>query len=194
MVASAPYSDSPHKATRAPFLSLVKAKSKTSPPTLSKKTSRYPTSFLNSSWNTGFRVASILSSSLSHLHFSSVPAIPMTFAPYSLPIWHAKEPTEPAAPDNTSVSPVLILATTNKPFLAALTAGKRIVEYDVQSIPSSFWKGQIDPGITRNAGRGTYRCPEVLKSRAIGPPEECWHAFLGLYANEGRYYGSHNRF
>jgi hypothetical protein len=48
--------------------------------------------------------------------------MPMTYAPYILPIWHAKEPTEPAAPDTTSVSPALIFATSNKPFFAASTA------------------------------------------------------------------------
>ena len=121
----------------------------------------------------------------------------MTFAPYSLPIWHASEPTEPAAPDTTSVSPALILATSNKPFLAALTADTQIVEYDVQSMPSSPLDGsgcQINPEITGSAGEGTYRCLKVPKSRAIGPPEECWRTSLSPCVNEVHYNGSHNSF
>ena len=78
-----------------------------------------------------------------------------------------------------------------------MTADVRIVEYDVQSMPSSPLEGsvcQISPEITRSAGQGTYRCLKVPKSQAIGPPEECWHTFLSMYVSEGHYYGSHNSF
>ena len=50
----------------------------------------------------------------------------MTFAPCILPIWHTTEPTEPAAPETTSVSPALIFATSRRPYLATITADVRI--------------------------------------------------------------------
>ena len=46
----------------------------------------------------------------------------MTFAPCILPIWQTNEPTEPAAPETTSVSPALIFATSSRPYLATMTA------------------------------------------------------------------------
>jgi|SRR6267154_1406780 len=100
--------------------------------------------------------------------------MPMTFAPYILPIWHAKEPTEPAAPDTTSVSPALISATPNKPFLQhQQRSDKLIVELDnVQSMPTSPLKGQISPGSTGDVEKGTYGRLEVPKTRATECPEE----------------------
>jgi len=87
----------------------------------------------------------------------------MTFAPRILPIWHANDPTEPAAPETTSVSPALIFATSNRPYHATVMADGRVVKpVHIRSTPVNplEWLGQSMT--TGNAARVRY-IPEMLK-------------------------------
>ena len=59
--------------------------------------------------------ASKPSSSVIHAHFSGPPAMPTTRQPMILPICPATDPTAPAAPDTTTVSPSFGCATSNMP-------------------------------------------------------------------------------
>src|SRR5215472_12116009 len=53
---------------------------------------------------------------VSHVHLSSVPAVPTTRQPRILPICTTREPVAPAAPETTSVSPPLGLPISLRPY------------------------------------------------------------------------------
>ena len=64
--------------------------------------------------------ASKPSSSTSHAHFSGPPAMPIARAPLSFAICPATEPTAPAAPDTTTVSPSCRSPTSSRPKYAVM--------------------------------------------------------------------------
>src|SRR5215510_6997722 len=60
--------------------------------------------------------ASAPSSLVSHAHFASLPAVPITRHPRILPICTTSEPVAPAAPETTSVSPAFGLPISLRPY------------------------------------------------------------------------------
>ena len=80
--------------------------------------------------------ASKPSSSTTQLHFSFVPAMPTTRQPTIFAIWPAIEPTPPAAPDTTNVSPAFGWPMSSTPKYAVTPVLPNRLNESTSSMPS----------------------------------------------------------
>ncbi|HZY69662.1 MAG TPA: hypothetical protein VFF67_01620 [Thermoplasmata archaeon] len=78
-------------------------------------------------------------------HFASLPAIPTTRAPASFASWQAIEPTPPAAPEITNVSPGCGRAISRAPKYAASPEMPSVPTAQFGGIPSGTRKAGANP-------------------------------------------------